>query len=75
MSPQKVIISEQLDKTLEEAISECEHDITFVLADETTWPMRLPPSVVSLWLRALIALRVPSRLLSKPQMHIKTSLR
>ena len=42
MSPQKVIISEQLDKTLEEAISECEHDITFVLADETTAKCCIP---------------------------------
>ena len=42
MSPQKVIISEQLNKTLEEAISECEHDITFVLADETTAKCCIP---------------------------------
>ena len=42
MSPQKVIISDQLDKTLEEAISECEHDMTFVLVDETTAKCCLP---------------------------------
>lgn len=42
MSPQKVIISDALDKSLEEAISECEHDMIFVLADETTAQCCLP---------------------------------
>ena len=36
MDSQKVIISTQLGSTLEEAISECEHDMTFILADKTT---------------------------------------
>ena len=42
MSQQKVIISQQLDATLKEAISECEHDMIFVLADETTAKCCLP---------------------------------
>ena len=42
MSPQKVIISDQLDRTLEEAISECQHDVTFVLVDTTTSECCLP---------------------------------
>ena len=42
MSPQKVIISEQLENALSEAISECEHDVTFVLADKTTAELCLP---------------------------------
>ncbi len=42
MNQQKVIISEQIDLTLQEAISECEHDLTFILADETTMRCCLP---------------------------------
>ena len=42
MNQQKVIISEQLGKTLQEAISLCEHDRLFVLADETTERYCLP---------------------------------
>ena len=42
MSQQKVIISQQLDATLKEAISECERDMIFVLADETTAKCCLP---------------------------------
>ena len=42
MSPQKVVISDQLDRTLAEAIAECEHDKVFVLADETTAEYCLP---------------------------------
>ena len=42
MSPQKVIISQQLDSTLKEAISECEHDMIFVLVDKTTAQCCLP---------------------------------
>ena len=42
MSPQKVVISNQLDRTLAEAIAECEHDKVFVLADETTAKCCLP---------------------------------
>ena len=42
MSPQKVVISNQLDRTLAEAIAECEHDKVFVLADETTAQCCLP---------------------------------
>lgn len=42
MSLQKVIISDQLDATLAEAIAECEHDKIFVLADETTAQCCLP---------------------------------
>ena len=42
MSQQKVILSQQLDATLKEAISECERDMIFVLADETTAKCCLP---------------------------------
>ncbi|MBP3247077.1 MAG: 3-dehydroquinate synthase [Prevotella sp.] len=42
MSPQKVVISNQLDRTLAEAIAECEHDKVFVLVDETTAQCCLP---------------------------------
>ncbi len=42
MSQQKIIISEQLEHTLAEAISECEHDKLFVLVDETTATCCLP---------------------------------
>ena len=42
MSPQKVVISEELNRTLTEAIAECEHDKVFVLADETTAECCLP---------------------------------
>ena len=42
MSPQKVVISDQLDRALAEAIAECEHDKVFVLADETTTQCCLP---------------------------------
>lgn len=36
MDQQKVIISNRLDTTLNEAIAECEHDALFILADKTT---------------------------------------
>lgn len=42
MNLQKVIISEHLDRALTEAISECEHDKVFVLADDTTARCCLP---------------------------------
>ena len=42
MNQQKVIISEHLGQTLQEAISQCEHDRLFVLADETTERCCLP---------------------------------
>ena len=42
MSQQKVIISDRLNNTLKEAISECEHDMIFVLADKTTAECCLP---------------------------------
>ena len=42
MNQQKVIISEQLGPTLQEAISACEYDRLFILADETTERCCLP---------------------------------
>jgi 3-dehydroquinate synthase len=42
MNQQKVIISEQLGQTLEEAISACNHDRLFILVDETTERCCLP---------------------------------
>lgn len=39
---QKVIISEELQSALSEAIAECEHDKLFVLADETTHKLCMP---------------------------------
>ena len=42
MNRQKVVIAEQLDKSLSEAVEACEHDRVFVLADETTERCCLP---------------------------------
>ena len=42
MNQQKVIISEQLGQTLEEAIAACNHDRLFILVDETTERCCLP---------------------------------
>ena len=42
MSPQKVIIADSLEQTLTQAIGECEHDRTFLLADETTQKACVP---------------------------------
>ena len=42
MNPQKVIISKNLAEELTAAIAECEHDRTFILADETTERCCLP---------------------------------
>ena len=42
MSPQKVIIADSLEQTLTQAIGECEHDRTFLLADETTQKTCVP---------------------------------
>ena len=42
MSPQKVIISENLEQSLGEAIAECKHDRLFILVDETTEKLCLP---------------------------------
>ena len=42
MNPQKVVISEELEQTLTEAVSACEHDRTFILVDETTERCCLP---------------------------------
>ena len=39
---QKVIISENLERDLVNAISECEHDKIFILTDETTHEKCLP---------------------------------
>ena len=43
MKPQNVIISENLERDLEQAIAQCPHDVLFVLTDETTqalcWPV------------------------------------
>ena len=36
MNQQKVIISEQFEEAITAAVAECEHDLTFILADETT---------------------------------------
>ena len=42
MNPQKVVISDNLQKALTEAYMTCEHDRTFILADETTEKCCLP---------------------------------
>ena len=42
MEPQKVIISDDLEKVLTSAIAECPHDKLFVLVDETTGRLCLP---------------------------------
>lgn len=42
MGKQKVIISQQLEQSIATAVSECEHDRTFILADETTEKLCLP---------------------------------
>jgi len=42
MNPQKVVISDNLQKVLTEAYMTCEHDRTFILADETTEKCCLP---------------------------------
>ena len=42
MEPQKVIISQDLQTALSNAISECPHDKLFVLTDETTHQLCLP---------------------------------
>ena len=42
MNPQKVVIAENLEQALANAISECEHDRIFLLADENTAQLCLP---------------------------------
>ena len=42
MTPQKVIIAENLEHSLTTAVNECEHDRIFLLADETTEKLCLP---------------------------------
>jgi 3-dehydroquinate synthase len=42
MDRQKVVITENLELSLEEAIKDCEHDHVFILADETTERCCLP---------------------------------
>ena len=42
MDRQKVVISQDLQKALSEAIAECKHDKLFVLVDETTEQLCLP---------------------------------
>ena len=42
MDRQKVIISNDLQKALSDAIAECPHDKLFVLVDETTHQLCLP---------------------------------
>ena len=42
MNRQKVVIAEQLDESLTEAVKACEHDRVFILADETTERCCLP---------------------------------
>ena len=42
MTKQRVVISQQLERDLTEAISLCEHDRIFILADETTAQCCLP---------------------------------
>ncbi len=42
MERQKLVISEDLQKALSEAIAECKHDKLFVLVDETTAQLCLP---------------------------------
>ena len=42
MNPQKVVISQDLEQALTEAVGSCEHDRTFFLVDETTERCCLP---------------------------------
>lgn len=42
MKPQKVIISDNLEASLMEAINECKYDKMFILADETTQDLCMP---------------------------------
>ena len=42
MNPQKVIIAENLEQSLTNAVNECEHDKIFILADETTHRLCVP---------------------------------
>ena len=42
MSPQKVIIADNLEQTLAQAVGECKHDRIFLLADNTTQHLCLP---------------------------------
>ena len=42
MNPQKVIIAENLEHSLTNAVNECEHDKIFILADETTHRLCVP---------------------------------
>ena len=42
MNRQKVVIAENLESSLQEAIDQCEHDRVFLLADETTEQFCLP---------------------------------
>ena len=42
MNQQKVILAEHLEQSLTEAMAECKHDKTFILADETTRRLCLP---------------------------------
>ena len=42
MEPQKLILSEDLEQSLSQAIAECSHDRLFVLTDETTRRLCLP---------------------------------
>lgn len=42
MKPQKVVIAQDLEQSLEEAVKACEHDRMFILVDETTERCCLP---------------------------------
>ena len=42
MNRQKVVIAKNLEQSLQEAVSNCEHDRVFILADETTQRCCLP---------------------------------
>ena len=42
MNPQKVVIAQDLEQSLEEAVKACEHDRMFILVDETTERCCLP---------------------------------
>ena len=42
MNPQKVVLSDNLQQTLTEAVMLCERDRTFILVDETTEKCCLP---------------------------------
>ena len=42
MSPQKVVIAQNLEQSLTDAISQCERDRLFILVDETTERLCLP---------------------------------